>query len=384
MDCAMRPILTSKGGSGAAMKIAFYAPMKAPDHPVPSGDRQMANLLINALGRGGHEVFLASRLRAYMSKPSSETLKALLARSRHESARIAAQWDTGSPPDLWFTYHPYYKAPDLIGPALSRRFSIPYVTCEASYARKRDGDAWKDAQACLKLGLAQSSLNICFTKRDREGLAEILRASTLAELEPFTDTTVHAAPRREQLDPSRLITVAMMREGDKFDSYRLLAASLEPLLDLAWHLTVIGGGPLAKGVKELFGTLPETRITWKGELSQHEVASELGKAGLFLWPGFGEAYGMAYLEAQAAGLPIIAQRTAGVPSVVRHGESGVLVAPGDVEAYAGAIRECILDPAKTRRLGRQAQEFVQSERSLDRAAARLSALLTNVTCRAGT
>ncbi|HEY7764035.1 MAG TPA: glycosyltransferase family 4 protein [Aestuariivirgaceae bacterium] len=366
------------------MKIAFYAPMKAPDHPVPSGDRQMATLLIKALERGGHEVLLASRLRAYMSRPSSETLKTLLASSRDESARIAAQWDTGSPPDLWFTYHPYYKALDLIGPALSRRFSMPYVTCEASYARKRDHDAWKDAQECLKLGLAQSSLNIFFTERDREGLAEILPASTLAELKPFTDMTARSAPRGVQLDSTRLITVAMMREGDKFESYRLLAASLEALLDLTWHLTVIGDGPLAKEVRGLFRRLPEARVAWKGELARHEVASELGKAGLFLWPGFGEAYGMAFLEAQAAGLPVIAQRTAGVPTVVRHGETGILVAPGDVTAFSAAVRGCILDPSETRRLGGQAQQFVESERSVDQAAAKLGTLLATLMCRAGT
>jgi hypothetical protein len=45
------------------MRIAFYAPMKPPDHPVPSGDRRMSRLLIAALGRAGHEVELASRLR---------------------------------------------------------------------------------------------------------------------------------------------------------------------------------------------------------------------------------------------------------------------------------------------------------------------------------
>ena len=37
-------------------------------------------------------------------------------------------------PDLWFCYHPYSKAPDLIGPRLSRLFGLAYVTAEASYS----------------------------------------------------------------------------------------------------------------------------------------------------------------------------------------------------------------------------------------------------------
>ena len=46
------------------MRVAFYAPLKPPDHPVPSGDRRMAGLLVEALTRAGHEVELASRLRS--------------------------------------------------------------------------------------------------------------------------------------------------------------------------------------------------------------------------------------------------------------------------------------------------------------------------------
>ena len=53
------------------MRIAFYAPLKAPDHPVPSGDRQMARLLLEALRRCGHAVEPASRLRAYRATPDA-------------------------------------------------------------------------------------------------------------------------------------------------------------------------------------------------------------------------------------------------------------------------------------------------------------------------
>ena len=46
------------------MHVAFYAPMKPPDHPVPSGDRRMARLLMQALAHAGHRVVLASRFRS--------------------------------------------------------------------------------------------------------------------------------------------------------------------------------------------------------------------------------------------------------------------------------------------------------------------------------
>jgi len=54
------------------MRVAFYAPMKPPDHPTPSGDRQMARLLMRALTLCGHQVELAARFRSWLAAPDPE------------------------------------------------------------------------------------------------------------------------------------------------------------------------------------------------------------------------------------------------------------------------------------------------------------------------
>jgi len=130
------------------MRIAFYAPMKPPTSDVPSGDRTIARLLIQALKQAGNDVRLASQLRSWQRAPDPP------ARARHvaEAASVrdtllhAYQEVDAWRPDLWFTYHVYYKAPDDLGPAVSRALRIPYVIAEASYARKRDCGAWADMQ----------------------------------------------------------------------------------------------------------------------------------------------------------------------------------------------------------------------------------------------
>jgi hypothetical protein len=48
-----------------SMRIAFYAPLKPPDHPIPSGDRRVAQLLLDALRLAGHEPVLVSRFRSH-------------------------------------------------------------------------------------------------------------------------------------------------------------------------------------------------------------------------------------------------------------------------------------------------------------------------------
>lgn len=359
---------------GKGVRIAFYAPLKAPDHPVPSGDRQMARLLMRALEVGGFEVSVASDLRAFTPDPDPQAFASVMAVAEGEKARLREAWRNGPKPDLWFTYHIYYKAPDLLGPDLARHLEIPYVTAEASYAPKRDRQGWADRQALIRDAVGLARVNLCFTERDRAGLEKSVPAARFAALPPFIDTQAYAdgfatAP------PARLMTVAMMRKGDKFASFTMLAEALERLLDLPWRLTVIGDGAARAETVALFAGISSERLDWQGEIAPAAVPDALRQGGIYVWPGTGEAYGIAYLEAQAAGLPVVAQSTAGVPAVVRSGETGILTPEGDVAAYATAIRSLLTNDVKRQAYGRAARHFVLEHRSLTRAAQRLAAIL---------
>jgi glycosyltransferase involved in cell wall biosynthesis len=359
------------------MRIAFYAPLKAPDHPVPSGDRQMARLLVRALGLAGHTVEVASRLRSFMREPSDAGHVSVSAAASAEIARLAGEWTAASPPDLWFCYHPYYKAPDLIGPNLCARFGIPYVTAEASYSSRRNIGAWAAAQDEVVRAVRQAALNICLTRRDLDGLSPLVQAERLVHLPPFIDTTPFVGAASGTV-PSTLLTVAMMRPGDKMDSFRMLAEALRLCADVAWRLVVVGDGPCRDEVHAAFAALGPDRVTWLGERRPDEIPHILAGGDLLAWPGFGEAYGLAYLEAQAAGLPVVAQDIAGVPEVVRHGTTGILTPQGDVPAYAAAIALLLDDPVRRRAMAGSARRFVLEERSLDIASARLGALLEGI------
>ncbi len=109
----------------------------------------MARLLIAALGRAGHEVEVISEFRSFLKAPSTELFAALEMQAEREIERISAIWQGNAVPDMWLTYHPYYKAPDLLGPKLSFSFGIPYVTAEASYsARRNTGYGRRYSKAC--------------------------------------------------------------------------------------------------------------------------------------------------------------------------------------------------------------------------------------------
>ncbi|MBY2926393.1 glycosyltransferase family 4 protein [Rhizobium leguminosarum] len=353
------------------MRVAFYAPMKSPNHPVPSGDRLMARLLIRALELGGHQVDVASEFRTYASTPQAAA--ALEPAIGAELERLRLRWKSAPRPELWFCYHPYYKSPDPFGPVISAEFAIPYVTAEASYAAKRDRTGWVASQKLVGEAIIRAAVNISFTGRDQAGLAAAFAQARLARLNPFIDTalfeTVSPAP-----DPRRLLTVAMMRAGDKMDSYVMLAKALRLIEDRPWTLAVIGDGPMRQEVQALFADFPG-RIEWLGERNAIEIAELLGRGGLYVWPGCGEAYGLAYLEAQAAGLPVVAQKTAGVPAVVEAGVTGLLTPQGDVAAYADAVAALLDDRQRRDAMGQAARRLVLGERSLAMAAQVLDGIL---------
>jgi glycosyltransferase involved in cell wall biosynthesis len=356
------------------MRIAFYAPLKPPDHATPSGDRLMARLLIGALATAGYEVRVASRLRSYASEASESIRRHHEQLAEGEVRSLLTVWteaDASWRPDLWFTYHPYYKAPDWVGPAACERLAIPYATAEASYAAKRDAGPWRAWQAAVVAAIGRAAVNFCLTAVDRAGLERVPgRRGRLVDLPPFIDRSPQAPPRSRESGATRieLISVAMMRGGVKLESYRMLAQALHELCDLPWRLTIVGDGPARPEVAAAFAGLPAERIAWAGALAQDQVAPRLARSDLYLWPGFGEAYGMAYLEAQAEGLPVVAQRTGGIPAVVVDGVTGLLTEPGDRAAFAGAARRLIADPDLRRSMGTAAERFVRGERTLANAA----------------
>lgn len=354
------------------MKIAFYAPLKSPRHPVPSGDRLMSRLMMQALELAGHQVTLVSELRSFLRAP--EDIGGIEAMAAAERDRISQDWQAKGVPDCWFCYHPYYKAPDLLGPSLSGAYGLGYVTVEASYSARRDRHGWAAAQAALLETLTSATVNICMTERDRIGILDGAPVACVERMQPFIDPALFLA-REPAPHPGRLVTVAMMRPGDKMDSYRMLADALSRLLHLPFTLSIIGDGKARAEVEALFAPLGPGRVVWCGELPSEEVAALLSTSALYVWPGCGEAYGLAYLEAQAAGLPVVAQAIAGVPEVVEHGRTGVLTPPGDTEAYAQAIAGFLRDETRRQAMGVKARLFAGGERGLEPAAARLGDIL---------
>lgn len=357
--------------------IAFYAPLKAPDHPVASGDRRMARLLFAALERAGLSPRMESRLRAYEPTGAAPAQAAIDAAAAEEATRLiaACRGGTMAAPRLWFTYHCYYKAVDRLGPVVARALGIPYCVAEASRAPSRAAGPLGAAHARNEAALDAADAIFVMTARDRPALESARPAGqSLIDLPPFVEgggAPFRPRPAREAM---HLLTVAMMRRGDKLESYRQLAQALSRV-ERPWRLTIAGDGAARAEVEALFASFGE-RVHFAGLVDDARALGALyDDADLFVWPAVNEAYGMVFLEAAARGCPALAGNHGGVASVVIADDTGVLVPPNDDDAFAHALSRLADDPARRDALGARAHAFVREERNLDGAAGTLRGAL---------
>ncbi len=374
------------------MKVAFYAPMKSPRSPTPSGDRLIGRLLIRALVNQNIDVELMSQFRAYNRDGNNIHQQRLQSVGQKLAGRLLRQIMKRPPadrPDIWFTYHLYHKAPDWIGPKIARALNIPYVVAEASFALKQTNGPWRLGHDAVRRILAETDLVIGFNSQDRPGVTPCLaQPERYQYIPPFLDAARFQAAaldskryRQEainqlDLDASAplLLTVAMMREGDKVESYQVLAKSLALISELPWQLLVVGTGPAREKVQSMFSSLSE-RIYWMGEVQGERLAEYYAAADLFIWPAVKESPGMCFLEAQAAGTAVVGSNGGGVPDVVLHGKTGLLSRHLDEKDFARQVRLLLLDKKRMALMGESATLHIARNHRIEVAGLRLERLL---------
>lgn len=125
----------------------------------------------------------------------------------------------------------------------------------------------------------------------------------------------------------------------------VLADAVRRLPDV--RFAVVGEGPALPWLRH---ALADTDTVFTGFLEGDELAAAYASGDLFAFPSDSETLGFAAIEAMAAGVCVVAARAGGIPHIVRDGDNGVLVEPGNGEALAGAVKALLDDPARRRRI----------------------------------
>lgn len=355
--------------------IAFYAPLKPPTHPTPSGDREIARSVLEALNTIGqnYDAKLVSDFRTYDGKGNHGIQLTLIAQAKVEARKLIAlgqeqNWR------LWFTYHNYYKSPDLIGPIVTKALDIPYILLEATRAKKRLNGPWSHYAQLAEFACDKADTILYFTQHDRQSLLDYKpKGQKIIHLPPFLAQGISTAPKRTKPKSNTLLSVGMLRKGAKTQSYKLIAKTLTALKTTDWTLKIAGDGPARPEIEKLFAPF-KSRVTFLGQCTSAELAEQYQSASVFLWPGVDEAFGMVYLEAQAAGLPVIAQNLPGVCDVINP--KTMLIPPNMPDKMAHAVDTMLTSTDLWQRNSHAGTEFIKQNHLFVAASKNLSTILS--------
>jgi glycosyltransferase involved in cell wall biosynthesis len=166
-----------------------------------------------------------------------------------------------------------------------------------------------------------------------------------------------------------------------------LAVLLQALANLAgrdgvpaWQCLLVGDGPARERLRSLAEELGlRERVVFAG--MRRDVPSLLSAMDVFVCPSLYEGFGIAIVEAMAAGRPVIASAVGGIPEIVVHEDTGLLVPPGDAVALADAIVALLAHPDRARAMGARGRARAREKFSMETAVQRHQQLYESLSAR---
>lgn len=333
------------------------------------GERHLADLA-NALARRGHEVYAALRprspLAAELTEVSPENIfavrlrNALDLRSAHALARFVRA-----------------RRIEVVHAHVARDYPLAAMAC------------WRNRRAKLvvtrhvlfrlnrlhALTLARASRVIAVSRAvERALLAQKIFPPRKVTVIPngidwrrFDAVGARAEFRhRLKIAPgSKVVGTVGELKRQKGQEDFLRAAARVAREDRSCHFVIAGGGERRAALERLAAELRlKNRVTFTGWVD--EVAPLLGALDLYVSASHTESFGLAIVEAMAAGLPVVATATEGAREIIDDGETGLVVPVGDQEALAASILRLLKDEAERARLGGRARAAAHERFSLDR------------------
>jgi glycosyltransferase involved in cell wall biosynthesis len=367
------------------MKIFFHTPFKPLTHPTPSGDQIIARGLMAYLKRCHHLVHPVRSVRSRWLYWRPWIWPELIADYRRAVKSVELLQ-----PQLWMTYHSYYKAPDILGPAVCRSTGLPYVLFQGIYStkRRRNIKTWLGF-ILNRYALQRSQYVFTNKKRDWTNLKRIIPSQRLTYLKPGLEVIKFTYNQRVR-EKTRLawkvghlpviITAAMFRQDVKTEGLLWLIRCLGRLRKTSndFVLIIAGDGREKSRLVRCAARHLPGKHRFIGKIQRDKMAEIYSAGDMFAFPGINESLGMVYLEAQACGLPVVAFRNAGIPEVVIDGETGFLTDMFSENQYLEAIKKLLTDNKLREEMGRSARRHVHTHHDIDMNYRRMEAILKTI------
>jgi len=177
----------------------------------------------------------------------------------------------------------------------------------------------------------------------------------------------------------RVLTVSRLVEPEKGIDTVISAIPQLVLQQPRLLYLVVGDGPERERLEVLalkLGVAPNVAFT--GRVTDNTLAAIYQGCDVFVMPSCIEGFGLVFIEAMAAGKPVIGARAGAIPDFVIHGQNGLLVEYGDIEALSHELLTLLSDSHLRKRLGCEARRLVESNYTFERYRERFCRVLSEV------
>lgn len=160
----------------------------------------------------------------------------------------------------------------------------------------------------------------------------------------------------------RFVAIARLEPSKGHLVFIRALAAMDPDVRERVSVRIFGDGPFRERIAEEIERFDlRTVVEIVGNVPEHEVVAALHASDVFVHPSLIDNCPFSLLEAMSARLAIVATRVGGVPEVVENEHEGVLVPPGDPQAFARALEAVTVKRVSRRELGRRARERFEAE-----------------------
>jgi glycosyltransferase involved in cell wall biosynthesis len=280
--------------------------------------------------------------------------------------------------DLWFTYHSYYKAPDLLGPAISRKLNIPYVIFQGIYSTKRRRQ-WKAKPGFYLNKNSLCAANHVFSNKsfDLLNLKRLLPENRVTYVAPgiipgefsFDEKARKKLRKNWNIEDDPVIfSAAMFRPDVKTEGLIWVIRACGELCRQGqnFRLVIAGDGKEREKLQQLANELVADRVLFLGKIARKDMYRYYSAADVFVFPGIRESLGLVFLEAQSCGLPVVAFNNAGVPEAVQDGKTGLLAPMYALEPFVDAVKRLLVDKNLRRQMGFAGKSYVREFHDLNK------------------
>ena len=263
-------------------------------------------------------------------------------------------------------------------------------------AKKRENGEWKVGSDAAHESILSATSIINFTTRDREGIEKIFKKKLLNFiLPPFPDTSIFTKIEnskemlREKISKkykipknlSWILSVGMMRDDfSKVSSYRILAETVK-YINKEFVLLIVGSGPKLDYIKQQLYESIGKKVFFLGETNPPDLAEIYNSCDIFVWPGVNEAFGLAFLEAQACGLPVVGGNYGGISEVIQDSVTGFVsdVDENNIKSFANKINKILNNKFLREKMGNAGRNFIKQNRNLEKTAQNLNTIISLTT-----